>query len=689
MLKRIAFLCFLLLFWQPLAGFTNDDEAVLLKKSQLLVQKGTKAEGRGDIEEAVASYEEAHQAYPKNILPLLKWGSALCRIGMYSRASELLAKIPVDKLPRGGQTQVHLLNARIAIANGTVEAAAAAYSLALKASDKSDVARVRLALINNLLGMESRAEELLRDHDSFAGLSHRDLVVALFADLQAGNIGRAFHTSGEIARTMAKASYEEHNEPFLLSLWQVQPVTFLVCLPLALGGLHGLMYYFALFAGLVFLATRLSNPTAIWHNVLFIVLAIALLMGAQVFIKRDLMLAIMSDEFSANDNVWIIPRLLVSGHLLALALFAIFPCFKLLPEEQRPRRYEFYGIWFFCWWFIVFVLVFQSRLGFGTRVTYLAISFLLASMTTFFMPLGRYVLYKITNFMGYGDFADVSRQNLQTKAGIGFTDAKILEAKSWKLIERDEFEEVVLTARKVLGNLDRKTFPVIWKAMIMALLMREDFVEAQQHINEFLEAFQGTPLYESGQLYEALLRSRKGDFASSLKLIRGFSDDRVKSFSPDETALCLLVLGRCDLAYKENVQAHIDLTKAFNCARLPIIKSDALVEIVGLDFQMNSKDALGKWKAKAFELSGGEKTMANRQLILSIIAQSEGQKDEALKLAFSACEGKIVNSKACAWYGHLLCLAGQHNDAESLLSKMAPDSIDAEKLMTEVTGSSS
>jgi len=303
------------------------------------------------------------------------------------------------------------------------------------------------------------------------------------------------------------------------------------------------------------------------------------------------------------------------------------------------------------------------------------------------MPLGRFVLFKITNAFGFSSIAEVRRQDLSAGKGIGFTDAKILETRAWKLIESEDFEEVVLTSRRVLGSLDRKNFPQIWKALIFALLSREDFVEAQKCIADFLDTFKNTPSYEAGLLYEALLKSRKGDFAGALKIIRALPDDRVRSFSPDENAISLLILGRCSIAYKEYVQAHIDLTKAFNCARITLIKSDALVEVVELDFTMNSKDALAKWKLKAAEINGGKKSMANVQIILSIVAMFEGKSEEAVKLAASACAGKVSNSRACAWYGHLLCLANQHNDAEALLARMAPDSVDATRLMTEVTQS--
>lgn len=665
----------------------SEDDALKLKKSQLLVQKGVKAEERGELEEAVSIYEEAYQTYPKNILPLLRWSKILVRIGMYERASVLLKEIPVEKLPEAGRSEVYMLHGKIAVARKSVEEAASAYSFALKASEKNTSARIRLAMVNLLLGMHSRSEELLHDYENFSGLPRQDLVLAYFVDLYNGNVGRAFQTAGDISALTSRSRFEDSNVPAMKSLWDMQITNFLATLPLAMGNLTGLVYFIAIFAGLIFVAGRFSAPTAVWHSIVFLAGAVVLIMGCQFYIRKELFLAAMQDDFSLYDSIWIIPRLLIAGHLIALAQFVVFPCFKLLPEELRPRRYEFFGIWFFCWFFMIFVLVFQSRMDLVPRLAFMAGSLLLVSLSSFFMPLGRFVLFKISNALGFSGIAEVRRQDLASGKGIGFTDAKILETKAWKLIESEEFEEVVLTSRKVLGSLDRKNFPQLWKALILALISREDLVEAQKCIADFLENFKNTSSYESGLLYEALLKCRKGDFAGALKIIRALPDDRVKSFSPDENAISLLILGRCSIAYKEFVQAHIDLTKAFNCARLPLLKSDALVEIAELDFNMNSKDALAKWKLKSAEINGGQKSMANIQVILSIIAQSEGKTKDALKLASSACCGKITNSRACAWYGHLLCLADQHNDAEALLSRMAPDSVDATRLMTEVTES--
>ncbi|NCB38399.1 MAG: tetratricopeptide repeat protein, partial [Erysipelotrichia bacterium] len=111
MTKKGMAVCLFFLFLLS-SVFGADDENSLLKRSQLLVQKGEKAEERGNIEDAVASYEEAYNLYPKNIMPLLSWGRALSRIGMHKRAAELLEKIPVDKLPSTGQSEVHLLLSR-------------------------------------------------------------------------------------------------------------------------------------------------------------------------------------------------------------------------------------------------------------------------------------------------------------------------------------------------------------------------------------------------------------------------------------------------------------------------------------------------------------------------------------------------------------------------------------------------
>ena len=688
MLKKVALLLCLLCIALFPAVQASEDEAVLLRKSQLLVQKAQRAEQRGEIEDAVALFEEAYNTYPKNIMPLMLWGKVLVKVGMYERASELLRQIPIQKLPAAGQSEVHLLMGKIAAAQGSIEDAASAYSQSLKAFDKNSVARMRLAMVNQILGMSSRTDELLREFDSFVGFDMPELRLALMIDLQLANFGRALHTCAEMSR-LRDGIGDENGKPSLLdNILSSPPAIFFLNLPLGLGGGMSVFYFAAVFLGLCFFATRLTPPTAIWHNVVFVVLGVTAIMVAQSAMKRELFLALLQDDFSLNDSIWIIPRMLISGHLVAIALFAVYPSFRLLPEDQRPKRYELYGIWFFCWFFMAFVLIFQSRIGFGSRMLLLLATFAMSGIASFFVPLGRFVVFRLSSLLGYGDFASLSKHDLRKNGGVSFTDAKILETKSWKLIDKEEYEEAIMTARKILGSYDRKTFPLLWKAYIFALIAREDMVEAQQQISEFLEVFKNTSSFESGQLYEAFLKSRKGDFGGALKVIRGLPEHRIKSFTPDENALSLLVLARCGLACGDNVQAHIDLSKSLNVAKLPLLRAEALVEIAELDFNLKSKDALGKIKEKLTGLSGGDKISAYKNVILSIIAQSDGRSADALQLAEKACSGKINNSRACAWYGHLLCLSGEFSKAEELLGRMAPDSHDANRLISEVTSAS-
>lgn len=684
MLKKsgLLFLVFFVFICQ--ISFSQDEQS-LLDRSQLLMQKGQKAEKRGEFDEAVASYEEAYDVYPKNILPLLYWGKALYRIGMYDRARELLDKVPMSKLPDAGRSEVYLFLGRIALAQNDLQESAANLSRSLKALESNEPARIRLAMANYLLSFPSRAEELLRDSTSFAGLPFNELIIAYLVDMQMGNFVRAFSTCNEFGNFMKHENYIDNNAPFLLSLWRTGPILFLTLLPVTLGNFWGTIYFIVLFSTLLFFVRKLSAPTKIWHELAFVVGAVLLMMGARMLGQREFYLAAMTEQFSIYDSVWVLPRLLIAGNLVAWGLFIIFPVARLLPEELRPIRYEYFGIWFFCWFFMIFVLVFQSRLSFGLRMAIMLASAIMAFLVSFCMPLGRFIQYKILSLFGYSGFAEVNRQDLGKKSSLSFTDAKILETKAGKLLAKDDYDEVVLIARKVQANFDRKTFPILWKAYIMALIAREDYIEAGKSIEGFLKQFSGSNLQEAGELMSAYLKSFTGDFAGALKLIRNISKEAISNFSTDETALSLLVLGRCDLFYKEHVQAHIDLNKAFSFAKLPMLKAESLLELIELDYNMKSVDAVKKWYARITQIKGGAKTDALKKVIDSIAAKSSEDEQKALELAKAACETKFRISRACAWYGHLLCISGNRSQAEDLLEKMTPNSAAADRLMTEVT----
>ncbi|MDD3147069.1 MAG: hypothetical protein PHD82_07190 [Candidatus Riflebacteria bacterium] len=677
-----AVIIVLLLFFCPLFAQSAEDEAILQKKSQLLVQRGSKAEQGGEFEEAALLYEEALAVYPRNIMPLLRLGALLTRVGMYDKASERLRSIPLERLSKVGQAEIHLLFGQIAISRGSIEEAGASFKNALEASPDNVVALIRKVVVEQLLGF-SGSLSIFEKYDSFQGTPGRELLLAFFIDLYQGNIGRAYG-SCELINNMVHGESAGSASSFS-SILSIPAIDFFVTLPLGLGGLLAVFYYVGLFAGLVFLATRLSGPTQIWHNFVFVIAAVAFMLITHRLCFRDLMVACMQYDISIYDSVWIMPKLLIAGHFVAIALYVVFPAFKFLPQEQRPLRYELYGIWFFCWFFMVFVLVFQSRLGFATRATYMGISAVFAMITMVFMPLGRFVIFNLASVAGFSGVASVSSKNIQQTGSISFTDAKILESQSWKLLEKDAFEEVVLSGRKVLSNLDRKTFSSFWKAVIMALIGREDYMEAQRSITEYLEVFSGTGMLESGQVLDAYLRSKKGDFATAYKIISSLPEARAKTLSNDEKALCMLVSGCCLMWKKEYVQAHIEFGKAFDIAKMSIIRAEVLVEMTELDCLMKSREKLVKWKASAGTIKGGEKTSSMIRVVLSMVADSEGQAEASMKLAKEASLCKIKNSRAIYWYGHLLCKVGQNSEAEELLGKMTPDSFDANRLMTETT----
>ncbi len=659
-----------------------EDQQLLLKKSQLLVQKGIRAEDLGDFEDAAALYEDALAAYPRNIMPVLMLGKLLARIGMYAKAEERLRAIPLQQLPPAGQAEVYLLFGKIALARGSVEEAGSAYKKALDATPENVVALTRKTICEILLGFSVSEKQLEHffSYDTFQGLPKKEQALAFLLDIHFGRLLRAFNT----CMLLDEDHHGEGGGNLLTALW-----FFVLSLPLGLSGIIAALYYMLLFSLLVFVATRLSAPVTVWYNVLFVVVGAFFMLSAHSLCFKDMMIAAMLDDFSSYDIVWIIPKMLVAGHFVALALFFVFPAFLRLPEEQRPLRYELYGIWFFCWFFMIFVLVFQSRLALGTRVAVMAGSALMAMFAMVFMPLGRFVIFNIASAAGFAEVASVSRTDVQKAGSISYTDAKIIESNAWKLLEKDSYEEVVLTARKVFTTLDRKNFSSLWKAMILAQICKEDFFEAQRNITEFVENFKGTPLAESGQLLEAYMRCRKGDFAAAVLIIRGLSDRGVKAFSNDETGLSLFILGCCGVSFKEYVQAHIDLGKALTFARLPFLRAEILVELTELDLLMKAKEALSKWKARSDEVRGGLKTRSLVQIVRSMVLLFEGQKDKALELAEESCKLKSGNSRAFYWYGHLLCLEGRVTDAELLLQNMNSDSYDATRLMSETTGSAS
>lgn len=685
-----GFLCLsllLLLFipWVSSGATTGTDPRTYDKtKSQLKIEIGLKARQARRIEDAVAAFEDAFEAYPSNVYPLLLWGETLCDVGLYSQANQVLGRIPLKSLPPTGQAHVHLLLGKIAIASGALELAGVCFGDALKAHPDNEPARIRLAMVNECLGLSMRAEELLDKVQLPPGLSYRDRVTVFLLDLGHANFLRAWEVSGELAAFQPPVTSDDEDSGWMDWVFSWQLPFFVIALPLGLGGLSGAVYLLLLLVGLWFLAGRLTPAGGLGLGLLFIGLAVGHVGTAWWLGVDGLRLALLSDAFSLFDPVWLLPRMVAASHLITLSLYLVFPLFFLLPEALRPQKRELFALWFFCWWFMMFVLAFQSRLGGEVRWPLMAVSLGLTGLFCLGMPLGRYLFFLVGSHLGLKG-AQLISPPVAAKGAIGFTDAKILESNAQKHFDLDEFDQAVSLSRKLLTGTDRKGFPGCWLLLIRSLIEREDLVEAERSLKDFTAAFQKSSVLASGQLLAAWYKSLTGDHAGALSLIQSIPEERVKGFSVNEAALSLLVLGRCNMAFNQPVQAHIDLSKALSFVRHPLTGAQILCELAELDTTMNRLDWSLKWLEQVSSLKGGKKTQSLGKVIESMVVQVQGQTEQALVLARIACQACGKNGRAWAWQGHLLCLQGKQSEAEHLLEKMAPGSADAEKLMTEIT----
>jgi tetratricopeptide (TPR) repeat protein len=651
---------------------------------QLLLQKGLKAEKNGNLDDAVASYEEAYE-HSNNVLPLLNIAILYSNNNNPDLAEKSLNRIPIDKLPDMGKAEVLYIKGKVHIAKKEFELAANDFLKALGLNKNKNSARVKLAMINLLIGMSSRAEELLGNKDdTFSeenGYSFEDLRMCLAIDMYSANFGRAYSTCEIIGKKNIDfnphASFFEllTNQPFFM---------FVSFIPLFLGRTLSVFYFILLFTALGFVASALGKKTSFWHILLFVIAGVGLLIFSQIYCISDVYKALLSGDGYIYDGIWITPKMIIASHLIALALFLIFPCFRFLKENMRPASYELLGLWLFCFFFGIFVLTFQSNMEVMPRFVFIMIGLFCSLISGLIMPFGKLMLYKFAQTVGISFGGKIDKTDLND-GNLSFTDIKILETKMRKFINDGEISSAISLGKKVLNSENQKNFPSFWQAMIFAQICSEEYELAARNINEYYQVFQGTNSYEIGQVWEALLKTEKGDFATAYKIVNSISADRAKSMSADEVAISLLVLARCCLNVKDNVQAHINFNKALNCTKSLLIKLIVLTDIAELDCKMNAKQAMQKWKAMVDTLKGSGKCTSYINTVNSMVAFCEGKKEEAFKIASECLKDKYRNGKAVGWYGHLLCLEGKPNEAEELLSRMTAGSFTAECLMTEVT----
>jgi tetratricopeptide (TPR) repeat protein len=653
-------------------------------KAQIKIDIGLKARAAGKIEEAVEAFEDAYEANPSNVYPLLLWGETLCQVGMYKAAQKVLARIPLKSLPAAGQGHVHLLFARIHLAAGALTEAATALEATLAVHPENELARIRLAMVSDCLGRSDQARDLLDKVVLTSAVPSRERILVYLLDVRYGNFLRAWESIGLVARRLARWDGGEDGLPFGWSLLTGHLPFFFLTLPCGLGGWPGLIYALGLMAILVGLARHTSPKEGHRLDLGFVALALGHV-GVAWWLGSDAArLGFLQDDTALADPIWIAPRLLMGIHQCTVALYLAYALFSTLPPAWHPARHELYGSWFFCWWFMVSVLVFQSRVEGGMRWGGLAASLLLTFGCALAMPLGRYLFLMVGDLVGWKG----SRLLAAPTAGngtIGFTDAKIMETTILQHLDLDEFDEAIALGRKLLAGTDRKGFPVAWLAVIRALIEREDYVEANQSLGEFLQTFQGSSVSISGQLLSAYYKSLTSDHAGALGIIQKLPPERMQGLSTNEAALSFLVLGRCNLAFEQPVQANLDLTKGLSLAKNPLTAAKILCELVELEVSMERLEPALKWFGQAQSLKGGKKTSGLVKTIESMVVLLQGKPEVALALAQDACRTFPKTSRSWAWLGHLLCLRQQFDEAEKLLEKMAPGSSDAEKLMGEIT----
>ena len=297
---------------------------------QLLLQKGLKAEKNGNLDEAVASYEEAYE-HSNNVLPLLNIATLYSNNNNPDLAEKSLDRIPLDKLPDMGKAEVLYIKGKVHIAKKEYEIAANNFKNSLDLNPQKNSARVRLAMINLLLGISSRAEELLGNkEDSFShdnGYFFEDLRMCLAIDMHNANFGRAYNT----CEIIGKLNIDNSPGASFLELLANQPFfMFVSFLPLLLSKLLAVFYFVLVFTALGFIASALGKKTSFWHIIIFVIVGVGLLSFSQFYCISSVYKAILSGDGYIYDGIWIMPKMVIASHLIALALFFIFPCFRLI-----------------------------------------------------------------------------------------------------------------------------------------------------------------------------------------------------------------------------------------------------------------------------------------------------------------------------------------------------------------------
>lgn len=648
---------------------------------QFFVPRETKAENKHNNDGSSDAYEEMQENLDKNFPSDVEKAGVYYKTGRYKDAERCLSKISIKLLNENDQSEVYTLLGKLAIYRDDLGSAGDNFRKAYKVLPDNLSAKIRFAMVNLMSGMVSRSEEIVRDEADFRRYLPDELRLALALDLNSCTLGRAYST----CRLLGKTYIDANPKSGFFTLLQKQAFfLFISYLPLFLNKTLSIVYFAFLFAALGAVAIMVSKKANIVQTGILVVINVALLVFCQKYCIQDVYKAILLQEFFSQDGMWLLPKVLIASNLMAISLLFIFPLFRVLPDSERPLSYELLGIWLFCFFFSIFVLSLLSNLSFGSRATYASIGVFGGLLSCLIMPLGRILRYKLTGTAGIEKLNNVSSSVVESNT-LSSAEAKILCEQTWKSVFNGDILNAEKIWKKTLNTGNRRSFPDFWISMIVGKIFKEEYEDAGRELNAFSSVFQGTDEFETGQIYESLLRTEKGDFYTANKFINTISESRTKKMTTEETAVSLLVLARCCQNIKDNVQAHTNLTKALRVTKSPILKLMILCELTELDCKLNSKEDVERWKYETFRVEDTGKCASYKNTILSMIADYCGQKTQALVMAKECLKLNHKNGKAFYWYGHMLLKNGNFSEAEEILGRMTPQTYEAEKLMTELT----
>lgn len=645
----------------------------------------------GELFEAVSTFQEALEKYPEHINLNI---SAVVfyvdyHVQMENFRQEALRLISnlydrKDQLTKPQLYRLALCKAKIALAVEAYAEAGDYYAKAVEIFPNSDSARLRLAALKLYLGKREEAGDMLLSMKDVGRInSPEDFRLHYFMNCNVGNFSLAYDSLQRLSDAALKS---RGSKPSLKAriFWQ-PPLKFVIFMPISLKGIPAFLLWAVLFITLAAAVKPLASRYSFKYALGFVFTATIFSFACTQLIEKPMILAMLSDDFNLYSLSWILPKLLLANLFMSVALFLVFPAFSKLPGRFRPRDYELYGIWYFSISFIAFALVFQSRIPAKWSIPLSLIILLFASFFAQYVPLGRFVFFKTFSLFGLSNLFEFSSAKTKEK-NLSLTEIKILESKAEEFLEQDNYHEVESIAARVFLEVPPESFPGLWRTYFISLLASFKFDDAAKTIDDYHKAFLSVPLGKLGYLYKAFLATEEGDYSTALKILKTFSEKILSDFSKDDVAVYLLAFSRCMISMKENVQASIELDRAYNMAKLPFLKAFALAELARLNRRMNASEAIKTCLAKFDNLRGGENTRAFRATVESISFDAANDDEKALEAAAYAYKNNISNDFALLWHGTLLAKAKKTDEAENLLARMNAKGRYAHDLLAVIAG---